>query len=68
MVQWREDAKEFARQLRFAAECVEYYCKVSAYKDCNDCKKDDCEYRPSIGDMVRINCPLWQGLEGNEPE
>lgn len=38
-----------------------YFKQVSSLNDCNNCKKRDCEYRPKLGENVRINCPLWKG-------
>ena len=59
MSQRDEDAKDFARMLRYAADCIEYYQRVKSFHDCNDCGKRNCEYRPELGEQVRTNCPLW---------
>ena len=61
MSQWRADAEEFAKQLRFAADCVNYYLRMSSLNDCNTCGDRDCKYKPWPGEQVRINCPLWKG-------
>lgn len=55
-----EDARDFARMLRYVADCIDYYDRVSSYDDCNNCKRKECEYKPRLGEMVRINCPLWR--------
>ena len=60
MSQRDEDMKEFARALRYAAECIEYYQRVKSFHDCNDCKDKTCKYKPRLGEQVRINCPLWK--------
>lgn len=50
-------------------------CDTCAYKihsdeinklaSCNDCGTGDaCEYKPKPGQLCRINCPLWQPMEG----
>ena len=33
---------------------------------CNSCRRKDCEYRPVWGEMVRYNCPHYEG--GNNGE
>lgn len=46
--------------------------QVAALHNCNDCgAAHDCEYIPKLGEMARINCPLWRPQEhvqsdGNE--
>ena len=34
---------------------------VSALNNCNNCgkKRKACVYQPRLGEMCRINCPLW---------
>ena len=61
MSQRDEDAKDFARMLRYVADCVEYYQRVKSYPDCNTCGvKKECKYCPALGEQTRINCPLWK--------
>lgn len=63
-----EDAREFARMLLYVVNCINYYSRVSSYNDCNNCGKNPgCEYLPRLGEMTRINCPLWEGKKKNEP-
>ena len=38
-----------------------YYDEMTSKEDCNTCNKLACTYRPSVGDTVRVNCPLWSG-------
>lgn len=38
-----------------------YYDEMTSKEDCNTCNKLACTYRPSVGDTVRVNCPLWRG-------
>ena len=63
MSRWDMDAEEFARMLRHAADCITYTNKVTSFHDCNDCGKKDCKYRPKLGEMTRINCPLWESKQ-----
>ena len=60
MSQFSSDAEDFARLLIHAGECIMYFHNVSSYDDCNNCGKKDCKYKPEPGQMVRINCPLWE--------
>ena len=60
MSRFDEDMREFARQLRYAADCIDYYQRTSSYNDCNNCGKTMyCEHLPKVGEQTRINCPLW---------
>lgn len=34
---------------------------ISTYNNCNNCKAEDCEYKPQCGYANRWNCPLWKG-------
>ena len=44
-----------------------YTQEVAGLHDCNDCgAAAGCDYIPTIGQHVRINCPLWQPGEGDE--
>ena len=62
MTNTRDLADDYCRMLRFAADCIQYYYRVAALHDCNDCGKNrlyGCEYKPKPGEHTRINCPLW---------
>ena len=38
--------------------------QVSKLPNCNDCgAARDCVYIPKLGQMARINCPLWRPME-----
>jgi hypothetical protein len=50
---------DIARTLHHIADCVGYYERIAPLPDCNTCGKRKCEYRPKLGETVRINCPLW---------
>lgn len=61
MSQLSEDAKDFARMLRYVANCVDYVQEIKSFHDCNDCGvRKQCKYAPEWGKQVRINCPLWE--------
>lgn len=34
---------------------------IESLPNCNDCKRQGCEYKPKLGELVRFNCPLWKG-------
>lgn len=62
MSQFSEDAKDFARFLRYAADCISFTQDVNSYHSCNDCGgrlERRCPYIPESGKLARINCPLW---------
>lgn len=33
--------------------------RMSELHDCNDCERENCEYKPAPGLPTRINCPMW---------
>ena len=54
------DLEDFANLLIAAADRIKHSINVSSYNDCNDCgDKNNCPYLTKLGQMVRINCPLW---------
>jgi Lar family restriction alleviation protein len=41
--------------------------QVAALPNCNDCgNAAGCDYVPTIGQHVRINCPLWRAMEADQ--
>lgn len=41
-----------------------YAYQVAALPNCNNCgAAAGCDYLPTIGQHVRINCPLWRAVE-----
>lgn len=40
--------------------------QVASMNNCNDCGVVDCMYKPGLGQMARINCPLWRPMESEE--
>ena len=48
---------------------IDYYERMTKQHDCNDCGiKDNCEYVPDWGKLVRVNCPLWKEDENGVME
>ena len=60
---WRSDAKQLAQRLSFAADCINYYLRMTKLHDCNDCGAYGCAYKPEWGEDVRVNCPHWEPEE-----
>ncbi|MBQ6499844.1 MAG: hypothetical protein IJI87_00470 [Mogibacterium sp.] len=55
------DLKELARMLISISDLAQYALRVQSYDDCNTCGIiKECDYAPKVGEMVRINCPLWK--------
>ena len=49
------------------ADIIRVYDEIMSLHDCNDCgRKHCCPYVPKAGQMVRINCPLWDIGEIND--
>ena len=36
--------------------------------DCNNCNNRNCSFRPRLGQMVRYNCPCYEGHTGKKRE
>ena len=53
--------QDIAGTLLKMAEMIRAYDEIMLLHDCNDCGRKDCPYAPKAGQMVRINCPLWEG-------
>ena len=40
---------------------------IATLTNCNNCgKRESCEYIPTEGDTVRLNCPLWEEIKEEE--
>ena len=52
--------RDIAGILYKLADIVKAYDNIMSLHDCNDCGRKDCPYAPKAGQMVRINCPLWE--------
>ena len=49
--------------LMYILECLMLYKKIVESGDCNICGKEPtCRYKPRIGQMVRYNCPFYEGV------
>lgn len=52
------------KELQQAALIIREYHKIARMPNCNDCGcAPYCEFRPSVGQYVRFNCPLWEPNE-----
>ncbi len=61
MGRYDQDLEELARMLISISDLAQYALRVQSYSDCNTCGiSKDCDYAPKVGEMVRINCPLWK--------
>lgn len=54
-----EDIKDLTACLFTLLDYARLGMKVSTYNSCNNCRAEECKYRPEWGDSVRWNCPLW---------
>ena len=61
----REEQEVFVDLLRYAADCIAYYKRISVLPDCNNCgnASKGCMYLPKWGEDARINCPHWKSEE-----
>lgn len=42
-------------------DMIDYMETLKTLHDCNDCgSRSTCSFCPKAGQMVRINCPLWE--------
>lgn len=63
-----EDIKDLILDLFTLFDYARLGMKVSTYNSCNNCKDEECKYRPDWGDSVRWNCPLWTAEGKNNSE
>ena len=52
---------EIKNQLDAISAMLDVYIQVTQMNGCRNCGKQDCEYRPKNGELMRLNCPLWEG-------
>lgn len=59
-----EELVKIANAMHGIADLIKYADTIRRLHDCNDCGiKKRCKYAPTPGNVVRINCPLWQDKE-----
>ena len=58
-----QDREDIIKILYFILGYAKLGYEISAYDNCNNCKRKNCEYRPRWWQTVRWNCPLWKGGE-----
>ena len=44
-----------------SATYIQLTKRILELPNCNDCHRQNCEYKPRAGENVRNNCPLWKG-------
>jgi len=52
---------EWSQIFRAAAVAIQMTDSILKHPNCIDCQRQGCEYRPSQGQDLRFNCPLWKG-------
>lgn len=60
-----QDREELIRLIISICDYARLGYEISTYDNCNNCKAENCQYKPKCGQMVRYRCPLWKG-EQNE--
>jgi hypothetical protein len=49
------------QDMNYTLECLKVYRDFIMTGNCNICKlKSDCEYKPKLGELIRVNCPLYK--------
>lgn len=55
------DPEEIKDKLHELNRLSMMYEERKVMKDCHDCGiTESCKYLPKLGELVRINCPLWR--------
>lgn len=52
---------ETIANVAYILDCLRSYRNIIESGDCNNCTYTHCEYRPKLGQMVRYNCPYYDG-------
>lgn len=60
MSRFDEDREDLIRLIYSILDYARFGYSTSTYNSCNNCKREDCEYKPDWGEHVRWNCPLWE--------
>lgn len=59
-----QDREDIIRVLYSILDYARFGYEISTCDNCNTCKRENCEYKPKVGQNVRWRCPLWKGEEG----
>ena len=51
--------REAIKTLQNVIAYLEEYDAILGLNNCNTCRNKNCQYRPKLGERVRINCPLY---------
>lgn len=63
MSRFDQEREELIRLIISICDYARVGYNLSTYNDCNNCGDKDCKYIPRIGEVTRINCPLWKARE-----
>ena len=63
MSRFDQDREELIRLIISICDYARVGYEVTTHNNCNNCKANDCEYKPKWGESVRWNCPLWKGAD-----
>lgn len=55
-----QTANQLAKDKYLSAGYRIYYETMTSLGDCNDCGRNDCPYKPHLGQNVRVNCMFYQ--------
>lgn len=53
--------EDLISDISYVLDTLRAYRDIAKTGCCNTCYRKDCEYRPQWGDMVRYNCPHYEG-------
>lgn len=56
-----QDREELIRLIISICDYARLGYEISSCNNCNNCKVENCQYKPKWGHMVRYRCPLWRG-------
>lgn len=53
--------EDLISDISYVLDTLRAYRDIAETGCCNTCYRKDCEYRPQWGEMVRYNCPHYEG-------
>ncbi len=59
-----QDREDLIRLIISICDYARLGYKVSTYKNCNNCGRKECQFKPDWGKDVRWNCPLAERKPG----
>ena len=61
-----ERMKRNAQENRQLATWLKVLKEILDSGDCNECRNEQCEWKPKLGQLVRYNCPHYVGIANAE--